>query len=952
MPVPYPVYTFVFTDIEGSTRLWLDHPSTASAAISLHDQILAGVFEQRGGRVVKNLGDGLMAVFSDAAGAIEATAAGQEELSAQNANLGGAALVRMAVHSGEAEEREGDLIGLEVNRCQRIMASGHGGQILVSATTAELVADRLLPSLTLVGLGRYRLPDLDDPQEIYQLAGGGLRRDFPPLDSPTTSTHNLPAELSSFVGRTGELAELDKLIHASRLVTLTGEGGIGKTRLALRVASTLRGRFPSGIWAIDLSAVTDDAMVAPLTASVLGIRPTTDTSMLEAVAAHLAPLTTLLVLDNCEHVLSGVVELLGEVLRRSPTVKIVATSRERIGLPGEVVHRVPPMPFPDSIVSATIATRYDAVRLFMERAALVAPEFRLTDENVHHVASVCRHLDGLPLAIELAAAKSATLTPADMVNGLASTLDLLDRGRQDGGRHRTLRAAARWSFELLTPTEQHLFATLAVFRGGFDASAVEAVAEEDQASVLAGLSSLADKSLIRRAREGTRFRMLEPLRAFAVEQLEAGDAAQARSRHARFYAELADRAYDARESEALGLWLNHLDRDQDNLHTAFEWALDADQTEVALRIAIGTTVLWKQRGQGADGRRRLERALAGDGSPAGLRARAHLAAGDLAADIGEIGAARTHLETARDLARELGDTHTAAWSLARLASIPHKEGDLEMACILFEEALEAARQAEDDLILSHVLASLSLVVADRGAVERGRQLAIESVDRSRATGNAYAMADALLAAGEIGLSHGDVAEARKRIEEALEIGTREGLGTVIAWSLAYLGRASLLGGEMQAGRIILEKAVEEFGRAGTPMGRPWVLRHLALVEWWGGDQVAAETTLQGALADAVTYVRPEAPLLVEVYGWVLANNAPRAAALLLGCAGSHLQKMGLELAPFEAAYAKQARTAVAEALPPEELAELLDEGSDLGLSEAARIAAGRVDSAEPQSSCL
>lgn len=947
-----PVHTFVFTDIEGSTRLWLDHPTSASAAISLHDEILAETFERRGGRVVKNLGDGLMAVFSDAAGAIEATAAAQDELVDHGAELGGAAAVRMAVHSGEAEEREGDWKGLEVNRCQRIMAIAHGGQVLVSSATAELVAHRPPAPLSLLDLGRYRLPSLDEPQHLYQLAGPELRRAFPPLASPSTSTHNLPAELSSFVGRAQELAEIDKLIVASRLVALTGEGGIGKTRLALKVASTLRGHFPDGIWAIDLSAVGSDALVAPQAASSLGLRPGTDASISEAVATHLAPLTTLVVFDSCEHVLSGVAELVGDLLARGPAVKVMATSRERIGIAGEVVHRVPPMTFPDSVVSPTIATRYDAVRLFVDRAALVHPEFRLTDENVHHVAAICRHLDGLPLAIELAAAKSATLTPEEMVGGLESTLDLIDRGKKDRGRHRTLRAAARWSFDLLNPTEQRLFSTLSVFRGGFDPPAVGAVASEDPAGVLAGLSSLVDKSLIRRAEDTRRFRMLEPLRAFAAEQLDEDEAIEARSRHSRFFAELADRAYGAQESAVLGQWLQQLERDQDNLHAAFEWASEAGQTEVALRIAIGTTVLWKQRGQGTDGRRRLERALAASPSPATLRSRAHLAAGDLAADIGEIAAARGHLDTAHRLARELDDTHTAARSLARLASIPHKEGNLEAACQLFEEALEVARRAGDDLVLSHVLASLSLVVADRGGVARATKLAAEAVERSRATGNAYAMADALLAVGEIGLNHGDAAAARARVEEALAIGTREGLGAVTAWSLAYLGRAALLDGEVQAGRIILGKALEEFDHAGTPMGRPWVLRHLALTDWSSEDAAAAEAKLQQAFADAVAYVRPEAPLVAEVYGWVLAGSAPDSAALLLGCADAHLREMGLELPPFEARHAAQARRLLADSDPDGELPGRLEAGSRLDLADAVRLVADRRGSTEPHSSCL
>ncbi|HSJ28178.1 MAG TPA: hypothetical protein VLB67_08185, partial [Acidimicrobiia bacterium] len=413
-----------------------------------------------------------------------------------------------------------------------------------------------------------------------------------------------------------------------------------------------------------------------------------------------------------------------------------------------------------------------------------------------------------------------------------------------------------------------------------------------------------------------------------------------RSNHALFFAGLADQAHEARDGAELGEWLNRLERERDNLHVAFESAIEAVEDDVALRIAIGATVLWKQRGEGLEGRRRLERALSAHRGRPDLRARAHLACGDLAADIGEIEAARNHLENAHRLARELGDTHTAAWSLARLASIPHKEGELGTALALFEEALAEARTAGDDLVLSHVLASLALVVADTGSVERAIELAAESVERSRGIGNTYAMADALLAVGEIGLNHGDTAQARERIEEALEIGTREGLGAVIAWSLAYLGRANLMDGELQAARVILEKAMEEFERVDSPMGRPWVMRHLALVDWWTGDASAAEARLRTALADAVLYVVPEAPLILEFHGWIRAAVAPREGAVLLGCARAHLERMGLVLPRFEATHAAAARQQLGEHLSDSEISRLSKQGAGLGLTEAARLAMG------------
>jgi predicted ATPase/class 3 adenylate cyclase len=931
------LHTFVFTDIEGSTRLWLDHPATAPATFALHDRILTDTIEAWGGRVVKALGDGLLTVFADPVAAIHAAAAAQEALAENAGELGGAASVRMAIHSGVADERDGDVLGLEVNRCQRIMAAAHGGQVLVSAETVRLIEGRPPAPFELVDLGRYRLKSLDEPEHLHQLTGPRLQREFPPLDAHSPAATHLPAEFSSFVGRVQEIEEVDKLLRGGRLVTLTGEGGVGKTRLALRVASRVQGRFPDGIWAIELAGVAEPELVARQTASALGIHPGEVTAS-GAVASHLAPLSALLVLDNCEHVLGGAADLTRIVLAGCPQVRVMATSRERLAIPGEVVYRVPPMPAPGPDADPPVARRFDAVRLFAERAELVAPGFRLNDQVIGAVAEICRGLDGIPLAIELAAAKCAALTPEQIADGLIRRLDLLDRGRRDDGRHGTLRAAAAWSFQLLERREQSLFTLLSVFRGGFDTSAVAAVSGEDEATTLAGMASLADKSLIRREAAAGRFRMLEPLRAFAAEWLEeTGTSDRARLAHATFYAGIAEHADKERGGAGLGTWLDLLDLDHDNLRAAFDWSLATGLPDLSLSIAVGTSILWKQRGHAAEGRRRLEQALTARGVAFGPVARAHLAAGDLAADVGDAPGARLHLEEARRLAGEVGDTHTEAWALARLATIPHKEGDLVAAIGLFEQAVESARIAGDDLLLSRVLASLALLEADRGATDRATTLAGEALERSRATANPYAVADALLTEGEIVLNHGDMAIARRRLEEALDLGRREGMGDVTSWSLAYLGRAALISGDVRAGRALLEKAVEQFDQVGTPMGRPWALRHLALAHWWAEDEPGAEAILRQGLADAVAFVRPEAPLLLEVYGWVLASRAPDTAARLLGCAEAQRRSMGLSLAPFESDQDAAARRAITESLAEGEADRLLSTGAALSLAEAVSL---------------
>lgn len=935
MPARSTTQTIVFTDIESSTRLWLDHPGSAAAVIELHDQIITATFEDHGGRVIKSLGDGLLAVFPNPPAAMKATAHAQQVLYERRGELAGAASVRMAIHSGPAELRDGDVIGLEVTRCQRIMSAAHGGQILVSSAARDLVGDPPAP-LGLTDLGRYRLKSLDEPEDLHQLTGPGLRRDFPPLESPTTSAHNLPAMISSFVGRVQELEVVDKLIRGSRLVTLTGEGGVGKTRLALEVASRLRGRFEDGIWLIDLEGLEPEDSVAVQVASTLDLLPTEAPT--EAVVEHLANLSALVVFDNCERVTPRASRLIQEILVGSPNLRVLATSRERLAVPGEAVYRVPPMPVPDPEATPAVARRYDSVRLFAERAEMAAPGFRLTNEWMGDVVNVCRRLDGVPLAIELAAAKSGALSPDQIADGLTRRLGLLDRTDGDVGRHRSLTAAVAWSFDLLGAPEQRLFAALSVFSGGFDAASAAAMMGDDETDVWSGLASLTDKSLIRRDPATSRFRMLEPLRAFADEALaRTGSRDAFRLEHARFFADVADTAYAEQIGSDLGSWLDRLDVDHGNLRSAYDWAMDAGRVDLAMRIAVGTAGLWKHRGHAGDGRRRLEAALEAGDLEDRLRARGALAAGDLAADLGDTTGARAHLETSRRLGTALGDFHTEAWSLVRLASIAHKEGDLPAATRLFEEALASGREAGDDLLLGHVLASLALLVADQGDADRARDLAVEAVQRSRATANPYAVADALLTESEISLNRGDIIAGRASASEALDRGTQEGLGDVTAWALSYLGWAAVLERDLQAGRALLEDAIERFDDVGTPMGRPWAIRHLAIGYWWAGDEAAAVATLQRGLAEAAAYVRPEAPMVLEVLGWVLADSSPETAARLLGCAETQRDSVGLTLTAFEASQREAVADLLDETLGADRAERFITDGRSLTLEEATSL---------------
>jgi predicted ATPase len=576
--LPSGTVTFLFTDIEASTRQWESDAPTMNTALANHDQVLRETFEAHGGYVVKSTGDGMLAVFDRATPAVEAAAAAQIAL--RSAKLPAA---RMAAHTGEAYERDSDYFGPAVNRAARLTAIGHGGQVLVSQST-----EQLMTGFELRDLGEHRLRDLSRPERVFQLCVASLPMSFPPLRSLESYPTNLPAQMTAFVGREQEMGDLARRVTQHRVVTLTGVGGVGKTRLALQVAADVLPEYPNGVFVVELGGVTDAEAVDESVAAALVVQQQTGETITESLLAFLSNKRFLLVLDNCEHLLDAAARLVSRILAAAPDVHVLATGREALRIDGEQVVTVPSLALPEDVNSMALAADTEAVRLFVDRARAVRPEFALTPENLAAVTQLCRRLDGVPLAIELAAARVRSMAPSEIAERLDQRFRLLTGGtRTAASRHQTLRRAIDWSYEALEPAEQTLLGRLAVCLGGFDLAAAETIGAGgtlDALDVDDALGRLVDKSLVLAADLAgtTRYKMLETIREYALERLEAsGETAQVRTRHAEHYTDFAARAAAGLKGAHERAWLGRVERELDNLRAAVMWSLASGDTHLA-----------------------------------------------------------------------------------------------------------------------------------------------------------------------------------------------------------------------------------------------------------------------------------------------------------------------------------------------------------------------------------
>jgi predicted ATPase/class 3 adenylate cyclase len=783
--LPSGTVTFLFTDLEGSTRLWEEYPDEMRGGLARHDEILQREVVEHLGHVVKTTGDGIHAVFATAHDAVDAAVAIQRELAAESFGEVGPLRVRIGVHTCEAEYRGGDYYGAEVNRAARLMSVAHGGQVAVSASTGSLVRDG---SVELVDLGEHRLRDLTHAERVFQVHAPGLARDFPPLRSVDALPGNLPRQVTTFVGREAEIASLSELVARSSLVTLTGVGGVGKTRLALQVAAHVVPEFPAGAWLCELAPVTDPDAVWETLAATLRVQPLPGRALDESVLDYLASKRLLVVLDNCEHLLAAVALMVDAIERRCEGVSVLATSREGLGLAGERMVAVPSLGVPVHNATGDELRHAESVWLFWDRATAARSDFELTERNVGAVGVLCRRLDGIPLAIELAAARVRSLSPDDLVARLDQRFKLLTHGSRAAlERHQTLRNTIDWSYDLLTPTERRALQRLSVFAGGCDLAAAEAVLpgdERDEPDVIDVLGQRVDKSLVVVDDEddGVRYRLLETIRQYARERLDTdGDPAAVRRRHADHYVALAESAGPRlRGPEHLDA-SNVVTRDVDNFRSALDWAIETPSPEHALRLVAPLAVA------GRTGELAMDWAATAIAIPGNEDHPLLPVVTAWAAWGATVGG---DLERAEDLVATAERAEAALGT--RLVSVAHARavlaffrGDYEEARIHSEEWAELARASDDQYELAHALVLLAGAYQTTDeTLDAAIATEYEAVRVARAGGIDSALIFGLSRIASH-LPYEEAERAEALLDETIEVSTRIGDRIAVSMSTAW-----------------------------------------------------------------------------------------------------------------------------------------------------------------------
>jgi predicted ATPase/class 3 adenylate cyclase len=715
--LPHGTVTFLFTDIESSTRLWHDHAAAMPAAYARHDAILREAANDEGGGVFKTVGDAFQIAFPTAIGATIAALRAQQALQREAWAMPEPLRVRMALHTGAVDpDADGDYRSPALNRLGRLLGAGHGGQVLVSQATMELARDHLPAGTSFRDLGEQRLKDLYRPEHVYQLEGTGLHADFPDLLTLDSHPNNLPTQMTQFIGRQDDVQAVRDLLlrEDARLVTLTGPGGIGKTRLSLQVAADVLESFADGVFFVRLDTLTDPLLVPGAIAQALGLRENPDIPAEAALASYLHDRDLLLVLDNLEQVIDAAISI-GDLLVSCPGVKVLSTSRVRLQLEGEQEFPVQPMQLPKAAVAEDIAivSQYESVRLFIERARLVKPDFTVTNENAPAIAGICIRLDGLPLAIELAAARIRMLSPGAMLRRLAARLPMLTGGARNlPVRQQTLRGAIAWSYELLGPEEQALFRRLSVFAGGATLEAIEAVAVDEDAviDVFEALERLVDHSLVRQTEieDEPRFSMFETIREFGLDALHThGESDEAHRRHAQFFTQIAATfQYDLSLAD-MAAWLNRMELERDNVRAAVAWTLEHD-IPIAYRLIGRGTRLWSMRGPLQEGKTWVEKVLekSRDGVPVEDVAMALRASAPFLNHEDNMDINLRRISEAYELYLETGRLAEASMASSVRGTMLSWSGETGRSLQVYERAVAMARESGDGVALRLCLNNL------------------------------------------------------------------------------------------------------------------------------------------------------------------------------------------------------------------------------------------------------
>ena len=924
--LPTGTVTLLITDIDGSTRLLQQLGERYTTLLDACRSLLHSAFQEWHGHEVDTQGDAFFVAFARASDAVAAAVAAQRSLEDHAWPKGVKMLVRMGLHTGEPQRSAAGYVGLDVHHAARIMSAGHGGQVLLSQTTRDLIEQTLPPGVSLRDLGAHRLKDLQQPSHLFQLVIPGLPSDFPSLKTLDSYPNNLPLQPTPFLGREKEVDAIGQLLlrESTLLVTLTGPGGIGKTRLALQVAAEVSESFPDGTWFVSLAPISDPDLVIPTISQALGLPEARNQTPLEYLKQALQEKKTLLLLDNFEQVVSAASQV-ADLLLTCPSLKVLVTSREVLHVRAEHDYAVPPLTLPDPkhLPDLVALSQYDAVALFIERAQAVKSAFQVTNTNAPAVAEICVRLDGLPLALELAAARLRLFSPQALLTRLGQRLPLLtSRTRDAPARQHTLRNTIAWSYDLLEASEQRLFRRLCVFVGGMTLPAVEAVCAalgDEPGAVLDGLASLMDKSLLRQSEpegEQPHFVMLETIREYGWDALSAsGEAETTRQAHAAYCLALAEEAAPELYGPRIAEWMRRLELEHDNLRAAMGWLLEQGEIAMALRMGAALAWFWDLNYSVHEGWNFLEKALVGSEDVAvPVRARGLVAAGYMASMLGHYERGEVLCQEGLALFRTIGDTAGMGEAVFYLARSAYQRGDAVAARSHFEESIVLNREVGNKMLIAYSLLFLTFSALDQGEYAGARARLEESLALFRARGDPFGTAASLNALacyalggpGDLPLEQGHLLA-----EESLALFRDIGSRNYEPLALANLGEITFYEGDTTTARQLLEQSCTLYREMGNEAQIAWTLSLLGKVLAAEGDLGAARAVCEESLilemrVNVGQSFQDIAPALEELAAVVAAQGEATLAARLWGRAEAQRETIHTPLPPLYRAYYEQA----------------------------------------------